>query len=48
MSRADYTYKRNAIQAAKDLCYGEKVIAQLKNAKTESEISTIMCKARRG
>ena len=47
MSKADYTYKRNAIQAAKDLFYGEKVIAQFKNAKTEAEISTIMCRARR-
>lgn len=48
MSRDEYTYKGQAIQAAKDLCYGEKVITQLKNAKTEAEISRIMCTARKG
>lgn len=41
-------YKSNAIQAAKDLCYGEAVINLLKNAKTEGEISRIMTNARKG
>ena len=48
MSREVWKYRNHAIQAAKDLHYGEKVIAQLRNAKTEAEISTIMCKARKG
>ena len=48
MSREDYNYKRHAIQTAKDLCYSDNVIAQLKSAKTESEIQHIMMNARKG
>ena len=40
-------YKCDAIQAAKDLCYGEKVIERLREAKTEGEIARIMITARR-
>ena len=48
MSREEYAYKRRAITVAKDLCYSEKVINKLRNAKSEKEITTIMCKARKG
>lgn len=48
MSREEYTYKRQAIQAAIDLCYSDVIIAQLKQAKSEKEISRIMCNARKG
>ena len=39
-------YKENAIQAAKELMYGDKVIARLENAKTEADICRIMATAR--
>lgn len=48
MSKEDYNYKRHAIRAAKDLCYGEATIEKLKKAKTESEIERIMRTAREG
>lgn len=48
MSREDYNYKRHAIRTAKDLCYSEKVIAQLKLAQTDKEIEHIMVNARKG
>ena len=42
------TYRREAIQAAKDLCYKEKVITDLYEAKTIDDILVIMCNARKG
>lgn len=36
------TYKKQATQAAKDLCYPKKVIDKVKKAKTEREISRIL------
>ena len=43
------TYRREAIQAAKDLCYKEKVITDLYEAKKNmNDISVIMCNARKG
>lgn len=39
-------YKRQAIKAAKNLLYGDKVIEKIKNAKTEGEIDRIMKAAR--
>ena len=46
MSRETYNYKRTAITAARDLCYSDEVIMQIRNAKTENEISRIMRDAR--
>ena len=48
-SNRDYfhNYKKQAIQAARDLYYDEEVIARLKNAKTDAEVSRIMVKARK-
>ena len=40
-------YRRGALKAAKELCYGEKVINQIKNAKTSGEIRVIMATARK-
>lgn len=40
------TYKRQAIAAAKQLCYPEAVILRLKSATTDSEIARIMRTAR--
>ena len=40
------TYQEDAIQAAKELMYGNKVIARLENAKTEADICRIMATAR--
>ena len=40
------TYKEDAIQAAKELMYDNKVIARLENAKTEADICRIMATAR--
>ena len=39
-------YRKDALKAAKDLGYGEEVIQQIKNAKTDDEISRIMASAR--
>lgn len=39
--------KRNAVKAAKDLGYGNKVIKKLKAAKSEREIDCIMATARK-
>lgn len=41
-------YKKNAIQAAKDLHYSDKVISKLYNAETDEEVSRIMYDARHG
>ena len=40
------TYKEDAIQAAEELMYDDKVIARLENAKTEADICRIMATAR--
>lgn len=40
------TYKRNAIKAAKELGYSDKIVKQVENGKTESEICRIMKDAR--
>lgn len=40
------TYKEDAIQTAKELMYGDKIIARLENAKTEADICRIMATAR--
>lgn len=39
-------YQEDAIQAAKELMYDDKVIARLENAKTEADICRIMATAR--
>ena len=39
-------YQEDAIQAAEELMYGDKVIARLKKAKTEADICRIMATAR--
>lgn len=46
MSREAYNYKRTAIIAAKELGYGESIIAKLELAQTVSEIRQIMISAR--
>lgn len=40
------TYQEDAIQAAEELIYGDKVIERLKKAKTEADICRIMATAR--
>lgn len=42
------SYRRYAIQAAKELCYGKTIVAELRKAKTEIEIARIMTTARGG
>lgn len=45
----DYrNYKKQAIQAAKDLEYDQEVIIKLKKAKSDAEIERIMVTARKG
>ena len=39
-------FKRQSIRAAKDLLYGDEVVAKIKKAKTEEEITRIMNTAR--
>lgn len=39
------TYQEDAIQAAEELMYGDKVIARLEKAKTEADICRIMATA---
>ena len=48
-SNRDYfhNYKKQAIQAAKELYYDKEVIARLENAKTDADVSRIMVKARK-
>lgn len=41
-----YDYRRQAIQAAKDLGYSDSVINRIKHAKTDNEITQIMASAR--
>lgn len=40
------TYQGDAIQAAEELMYGDKVIERLKKATTEGEVCRIMATAR--
>lgn len=40
-------YKKQHIKIAKDLGYGPRCIRQIENAKTEEEISNILCRARK-
>lgn len=40
-------YRKNALKAAKELCYGPKVISEIQNAKTDAEIEPIMNIARK-
>lgn len=40
------TYQEDAIQAAEELMYGDKVIERLKKAKNEADICRIMATAR--
>jgi hypothetical protein len=40
-------YKRSAIRAAKELCYGKEVIDKLKKASSDDEITRIMLSSRR-
>lgn len=42
------SYKDRAITAAKELCYGPKVIEKIKNAETDVEVERIMYDARHG
>lgn len=42
------TEKQNAIRIATELRYSKKTINKLKNAKTEPELSRILCDARQG
>lgn len=39
-------YRRDAMEAAKDLRYGPEVVERIKNAKTDREIERIMITAR--
>lgn len=41
------SYKRSAIRAAKELCYGKEVIEKLKKTTSDNEITRIMLSARR-
>lgn len=41
------SYKRSAIQAAEELCYGKEVIEKLKKATSDNEITRIMLSARK-
>lgn len=40
------TYQKDAIRAAEELMYGDKIIARLEKAKTEGEVCRIMATAR--
>lgn len=40
-------YRRQSIEAAKDLCYGKDVVNDIKAAKSVSEIERIMIAARK-
>lgn len=41
------SYKKEALQAAKDLFYGPVVMNQIREAKNDEEIRVIMCNARK-
>jgi hypothetical protein len=40
------SHKRQAIRAAKELCYGKKVVDKLEKATSDNEITRIMYSAR--
>ena len=40
-------YRDMAIKAAKELCYGDDVIAKIKKAKNDNEIARIMATSRK-
>lgn len=42
-----WSYKSQAIQIAKELCYDEKYISQIKEANTTAKISQILATARK-
>lgn len=42
------TYRQEALKAAKELFYGPKVISEIQNAKSDTEIERIMNTARSG
>ena len=46
MSRELYNYKRRATTAAKDLWYGDDVLAAIDHATSVNEVARIMKKAR--
>lgn len=46
MSRELYNYKRKATTAARDLWYGDDVLAAIDSATTVNEVARIMKKAR--
>jgi len=46
LARLGVNYKRSAIRAAKELCYGKEVIDKLKKATSDNEITRIMLSAR--
>lgn len=39
-------FKNEAVKASRDLGYGNEVIAQIKAAKTDDDVSRIMCRMR--
>ena len=41
-------YKKDAMTVARDLCYGPKIILQIHDAKSISEVERIMVSARKG
>lgn len=45
--RRTNTYKREAMKAASELGYGPVVVAEIMNAKTERQITSIMIRARK-
>lgn len=40
-------YKKEALKAAKELCYGDEIKKKIKEAKTDEEIERIMASARK-
>ena len=48
MNRGSLEYEKHmAAKAAKELCYGEKVVNRIKNGKSEREIGRILSQARK-
>lgn len=47
MKRDFESLRRETIKAAKDLCYDNSVIADLRRVSTSGELSRIMCNARK-
>ena len=39
-------YKKESLEAARDLCYGREIINKIREAKSDNEISRIMKSAR--